>query len=143
MPSNFPIKYKDKPTPEQLALYKKKVEFFLQYLNVEIEIYLCLTAMLVESRTNGALTDRANLWIDKIIIKTPEIKFETRLPYESGIDENSLGDERVYYDSHYFQDEIYLNLGKNPQTPLPNNDPYWKLWGLHPKLGNLPNWSAE
>lgn len=135
------ISFKERPTEEQLDLYKRKIEFFLRSLDVKLGIDLWPDPLgVMKGFVNDRLEFETTLWIQNVRIETPEIKFDTSLPLRRGIDNDSLKNEHVWLDAHSYQAEIYSLLNKVPKTPLPNDDPYWKLWDIMPSKMNLPEW---
>lgn len=127
------IHFEQKPTPEQVSRYVEKLNNYLQYLNAQAIVQIRDLPVTIKSYINGHHTSTDNHWIDGVTIKVAQQEFEIEfIPLREGIDGTET-DGDIWIDAVYIQDAIYKKLGKVAQTPLPNNDPYWKLWNLYPK----------
>jgi len=124
------INFELKPSREQIANYESIINYYLQFHNAKVKLVVRNLPIIMKSYLNRVLTDTDYLWIEGLEISTPVTKFkQTRLPYRNGIDD-SMSIEEIKLDAYYVQSLIYNNLGKFPKTPLPNDDPYWKIWSL-------------
>ncbi len=123
---NMEIKFKEKPTVEQISSYCEKIEQFLSAHDVKVTVSLSEVAPVMTSMINGIETEREKLWIQGITISTPKIEsLEVHL-HRPGIDD-TLTEQEIWHDALQIQDEIYGHLNLNPGPPS-SGDPYWKLW---------------
>lgn len=120
------IKYKNKPSEKVVKNYKKKLEKFLSAHKTTIMIDLWDNSFKTESSIKGYKIIEY-FWVKDIHISTPEVKNLSVSVLSRGIDEN-IKDRAIWLDAGDIQSQLYINLGRYPKTPLPNNDPYWKLW---------------
>lgn len=124
-----------KPSPEAIKEYKEKIESFLKFQNVTIEITLRDYPRIITStirNPQGETKTEEHLWIDKVIVKSPKIKFElNNLPWGNTWVEH-IDDKSAWIDAVYIQNLLYHKLEiPIPHPPAPG-DIYWKLWDLQP-----------
>lgn len=121
------IKYEEKPSDELVERYRSTLEKMLRYQHATIQIELTESPMRMETHMNNKITEIVNLWIQDIIISTPEVKELSVDIIREGIDDN-IDDQAIWIDAWMAQEKLYRHLGRNPGAPSVTGDRYWKLW---------------
>lgn len=123
------IKYKDKPTPEEVNQFCSKIEIFLSAHNLKVSIELCDSPAQLKSFTDDLLTKVQNCWIAKCSVTSQATGVLEVTLFNQGIEQS---DQKLWHDAWHIQDQIYRKLKLIPQISEPS-DPYWKLWDCFPK----------
>jgi len=120
------IKYKEKPTKEQVEQYCNKLKEYLSAHKISVEVELWDSPARISSFIDNVLTEIEYNWIKKVKILSPEVKEMGVELFSSGIDENT-NNNTIWTDAFCIQDQYYKKLNRIPKFPR-SDDPYWKLW---------------
>lgn len=125
------IEYKNCPTNEQIAQYKRVIEEYLSAQKLTLDIKML--ARSYESRwsinENETITRH---WFESFKISTPEVSDLEVHMLEPGIEFDLRWKERAWLEATHIQGELYMHLKRFPSSPPRDDDPYWKLWRKHP-----------
>ena len=122
------ITYPNKPSPEAIARFSRKIEEFLSAHQLSVSVTLNANPLRISSTINGIPSEELNLWVGKVTIHTPTVnELEVEL-FNRGIEED-MSDDAIWHDAYQIQDQLYFYLKRTPGNLKDDNDPYWKLWG--------------
>jgi len=115
-------RFQEKPTTEQIERYCRKIEEYLSIHNVSCTVTLNDFSSIVSFSVNNTISKEHKLWIDKILISTPQIEKLEVHPNRFGIDD-TLTEHEIWKDAWIIQNQLYTHQGC-----VTVDVPYWELW---------------
>jgi hypothetical protein len=125
------IEFENKPTPELIKNYCKKIEKFLSAHKLSFIIELWDSPLRIESYCNNEHTSTTYCWIKKCEVSNRNIGNLVVRLLRQGI-KDGVDDYDIWNEAGYIQDQIYKHFKLDPGNPV-DNDHYWNLWKLYPK----------
>ncbi len=124
------IEFQNKPSPELINRYCKKLEEFLSAHNLSVHIEVWDSPSELYESINSRFNKVIHLWIGKVVVKSAKLgELEVDL-IDSGIEEN-ITDGKIWSNAWYIQEQIYNHFKLDRGHP-DDGEPYWKLWTHHP-----------
>jgi len=129
------IFHKDAPSPELIKRYEELLNYYLSSHQAKIKIVLYEESLDITC-FRETLSERhewvERIWIQDVIVNTPEVKDLSVTLFSDGIEESDKLDAQAWGDAHHIQDMLYKELKRLPSSPPKDGDPYWELWKKHP-----------
>lgn len=126
-------KYKSKPTPEFLAQYINRLEYFLSAHHLTVSVVLQDRALSMNHTKNGQYMGTTSFWMDRVEVSTPTIKNLKLDWYGWGIEED-MADREIWEHAWHLQHALYQKLGLNPKDI---NDPFYGLWEKYQEINKV------
>lgn len=125
------IEFQNKPSPQLVNRYCRKLEEFLSAHNLSVYIEVWDSPSELYESVDGQFNKVIHLWIGKVAVKSDKFgELEVNL-IDSGIEEN-VTDEKIWCNACHIQGQIYSHFKLNPSNP-DGGDSYWELWKHYPK----------
>ena len=123
------IAYKERPTEEEIKNYKEKLEHYLQYQDIKIEVVLRETPIEMWSKLNGEETEHKFSWLRGLNITNQENNVNNLFIHLHGYGNVTNNEPTIWNDAFIIQNAYYRHLNKIPTLPK-EGDEYWELWNL-------------
>lgn len=121
------VKFKDKPSADEIREYLEKIEYFLSSLNVKLSLLEYSYPFEIHSSVNGVETEIEKHWFECFLVNNDEVKNLKVRMFEPGILKGIDITGVAWLEAYRIQGSIYGYLKRDPGNPK-NGDPYWDLW---------------